>query len=142
MSAIHSLVTNAVNGYGPEILDNGEFATGANWTLSADWSIGSGVASYASGGSGKGMYQDVVDPNVVGNTYRVTVTITAGSGKLYFTLVGASLSIVSPDITGVGTHVVDLWFPADRGDLERVRINGAGTASFSIDNVSVRRYYP
>ena len=145
MSAIHSLVSNQGNGYGPQLIVNGDFLSSSGWTLGSCWSIDQGLAFFDPAYTGSDMYQYVSDQNDVGNTYQISVDISSGSGTLYFTLFGHTSSVTSSGLSTPGTNVVNLFLPSGHGDLERVKIGGSSSHSdyvFTIDNVSVRRYYP
>ena len=144
MGAIHGFTGGRANGLGPElIIDGAAFSNGSlYWTLGADWSITTGLrANYASGGSGTRIKQSLLDVNDGGKTYRLEFSIVAGTGTVYATLDGTSASIVGPDRTGTGSYTSDLVFPADRGNLEALRFNGAGSSAVSINTISLRQVY-
>lgn len=142
MTAIHcAFAGSGANSVGPEIITNGSFAVDANWTKGADWTISAGAARYASGGSGTGFYQDLLDINAIGNTYRLTFTIVSGTGSVYATLIGTSFSVGGATRTGVGTYQEDIILSAGAGNFERLRFNGSSSSAFAITNVSVVRVY-
>ena len=130
---------------GNNLLSNSGFDSGANWTANADWSIGSGVATYAFVSVGAApLYQTI--SAVSATEYVLEYEITAKSAGTYdlqlrgvdgdgATMVAANN--ITLDIT-LGKH--SLTFPGNAGGTEfRIRAGNFGAGeSISIDNVKLR----
>ena len=112
---------------GPELVTNGDFASGTGWTVGANWAIGSGVATAtASSASLIGSSY----PVIAGRSYRVefdVVTITSGT---LFVRVGTGTA-TSFTTTGRKSCVLQSV------DTVGVEFYG-GVVSCSIDNISIR----
>jgi hypothetical protein len=63
-----------------DVIVNGGFAADANWTKGTGWTIGAGVAT-ATGAISTDLTQ-IINPLVVGRTYRVVFTVTRTAGSV------------------------------------------------------------
>lgn len=122
--------------YGDEIVSNGSFGTSADWTVPAGWTISGGKANHV---SGIGVLQgDLNEAFYQSGNYEVTYTVSgySGSGGVYVSL--GSFNGTTRSANGTYTEVITLT----GGDsFTVVNINPASAATFSIDNLTVRRKY-
>uniref|UniRef100_A0A6M3ILR8 Putative tail protein n=1 Tax=viral metagenome TaxID=1070528 RepID=A0A6M3ILR8_9ZZZZ len=114
----------ALETLGSELVTNGSFSVGTDWTLQEGWTIGSGVAT-CDGTDGRRISQNV--GAVTGTPYRISYDITARTAGL-----------VAIELGG-GTYVSTV------GSYSYVRYATGASVSFrsssfvgSIDNVSIR----
>lgn len=117
---------------GPELVTNGGFASATGWTVGAQWSIGSGVASKTATGSSLLQQSIAIVP---GRAYTVTFTITATS------VAGDGMSVFLGQTSGAirtapGTYTQTI-VPSLGTNLDFVA-RGATEWQGSIDNVSVK----
>ena len=114
---------------GPELISNGDFASGASWAVSGAWSIGSGVATATAAWYADLLAQPLAsaDPG----QYRITWTMTHSGGTLYVRIGSDS----SAGYAESGTYSVDIDVHAGDGILYVY-----GTAFYgTVDNISVRK---
>ena len=116
-------------GYGPELVENGDFATDSDWSKDTGWTISDGVATC----DGTNAAQLTLANKVTaGSVYQVEFDVTSyTSGNLRVVL--GSYGDIVPTITSPGRKTVVQTASSD-GSL------GFRSASFngSIDNISVR----
>ena len=122
---------------GPELVDNGGFATDTDWTKGTGWTINTttGVASHAAGSSGN---LDQSIPLVAGAAYEVRLTlsnVSAGQAQVY--LQGSAAENVSAPLNSNGDYSFTLV--AGTATSYDLRVNGSSTFVGSIDNISVRQ---
>ena len=117
---------------GSELVTNGDFATDSNWTISgSSISISGGKLNFVNATSNSEFaQQSIVAP--IGKTYKITLDVSnLGSGE--------SIKIRYPfqdfTINTNGTHI--LYGVGNTANVFRLTPNSS-TASFSIDNVSVK----
>ena len=149
---INSISVKLVNGdgsLGSELLTNGEFDVGTNWTLGTGWSIVNGKAIKSAVGSSSIISQAIAGL-VAGNTYRVTIdfdSITGGwSADLGDAIARIQLTggvTASKDIfqTGVGVpsgiHTFDLVANSDNNTFSiNALLTGSLVSGLSIGRVS------
>ena len=135
-SITHAATTNATmtDGYGPDVVTNGDFASDSGWAKGTGWTISGGVATHSGGTDG--------NLNNTGYTVSVpsnkTVTIT-------YTISGHTAGSVRVGLAGGNAQF--LTFRAANGTYTESVTNTGGnlyvrfqTSGFlgSIDNVSVR----
>ena len=119
---------------GEHVID-GAFTDAANWTLGTGWSVGSGVASSASGTSSD-LYQTPELDFVVGGTYEFIYTISGYvSGSATIGLAGGT-AVSGTARTANGTYTESLV--AATGNTIQ-RITSSVTGAFNIDTFSVKR---
>jgi hypothetical protein len=84
-----------------DLVTNGNFASGAGWTLGTGWTIGSGVATAAAGSA-----SDLSRPIalVAGKTYRVSLTVTRTAGTLVVKTNGGTMGEASSAVSVSGTY--------------------------------------
>jgi hypothetical protein len=131
-----ALFWSGTNVLGPELILNGGFDSGSNWTPGAGWSIAAGLATAAAVAVGIGVSQ-VITSLLVGKTYRVTFTVTGYvSGNVRAVIVGAP---VTPGTTRAanGTYTQDLTVLATSTSFAMRPVSVAFTGS--IDNISIRQ---
>lgn len=136
MAAIHGVVVGGSQALSTELVTNGDFASGANWTQTlSEWAFAGGEATYTAG-TGTNIRQSL-PPEAVGPA-RVKYTISSVSGgSVYFTLTHTGGSITGTYRSAAGTYSEDInvaWF-----DLSQIRFNCTGT-SCAIDDVSLKAY--
>jgi hypothetical protein len=120
---------------GPELVTNGGFDSATGWTVSAQCSIGSGVANII---STDGSFQSVVQNRTLtgGSTYELSFDVVSyTSGTPRFTFTGASVDISFA--TGTGRRVARFFVPTTvTSGITFTRL--AGVTNYSIDNISVK----
>lgn len=136
-------VVAAASEYGPEIIVDGDFPNDDDWSLSGGWIIGSGVASFDDATSGNLIQYNASQPiDIVGSTiYKLEFDITsAGTGNIRFANDDGSIEYIAYAQYADGEdHILEFTTPADVGTGGfYMRATTASTASFDIDNVSVR----
>ena len=137
--------TTAYNGapdaLGSELVTNGTFDTSDDWSHSAQWSIGSGKASYNGSGSGK-LYQ--TGKNLVG-TKNYILTFDVSNASTY-------ANIWIGNQAGLNSYTASATYQTYYNGTNAVLLEGAniGTettlafyannigSSFSIDNISLK----
>jgi hypothetical protein len=132
----HARAGNATmtDGYGPELVVNGGFASDSDWTKGTGWSIANGVATKSPGTSAN---LDQTMDVVTGTMYEVSLSlsgVSAGSATVY--LQGSATENVSSAMTSSGVYTFLL--EAGTASSYDLRINASSTFAGSIDNVSVR----
>lgn len=138
MAAIHGVIVGGDPALANELILNGDFASGANWTQTlSEWVIGSGVATYTAG-TGTSIRQVFTGGMGTFNLLRVRYTINSvAGGGVYFRLirsVGQNLGITR---TAPGTYVEDI--DAAGYELTQFQFTCTGT-SCVIDNVSMKPF--
>jgi hypothetical protein len=121
---------------GSELVVNGDFATDSDWVKGTGWTISGGSAN-TDGVSGIDIKQDNV--TVVGKSYKYSFTVSnSGVGVIDGRFRnGAGGSILS--FSAEGTY--EGYFTAYDTFASFVNLSG-NTASYSIDNVSVKQVDP
>jgi len=136
-SITHSATTNATmtDGYGPNLVTNGDFASDSGWDKGTGWTISGGVATHSGGTDG--------------NLNNTGYTVSAPSNKTFtitYTISGHTAGSVRVGLAGGNAQL--LTFRAANGTYTESVTNTGGnlyvrfqTAGFlgSIDNVSVRQ---
>jgi hypothetical protein len=119
--------------FGPNLIVNGNFASGANWTPTGGWSISAGAARQASVGFINILYQTL--PLTAGATYEVTFTVSSiSSGSIFARLSGGGI-VSSAAFTAPGTYTVYIVAPASPTQLD---IAAAASTVAVVDDVSLR----
>jgi len=127
-----------------EMISNGAFASATDWTLDANWTIGSGVATYDKLGNTALIQTDAdmvssILPNTA-YTLEFDVSGTTGGG-IYMSIRIAAKTIIYVNITEYnnGHKVVNFTTPADvdTGGISFLG-NTAGDSGGNIDNVSLK----
>jgi len=136
-SITHAATTNATmtDGYGPDVVTNGDFASDSGWDKGTGWTISGGVATHSGGTDG--------------NLNNTGYTVSAPSNKtvtITYTISGHTAGSVRVGLAGGNAQL--LTFKAANGTYTESVTNTGGnlyvrfqTAGFlgSIDNVSVRQ---
>ena len=119
---------------GSELITNGTFATDSDWTKGTGWTIGSGVATHASG-TASGLDYSFLFKN--GKTYDITFDVLSCSGGSGSVQARGSGSTVSQtiDATTLGANTFRY---TDNDDHNVLRIYAGAATAMSIDNVSVK----
>lgn len=114
---------------GPELVEDGTFDTGAPWTVPAGWSISGGVATQSAAGA---LTQELKSAPAAG-MYKVSFEIVSrsGIGSMILTMGDTPLSGVA-----LGTHT---GYTTLSGADTTISIARGGTATISIDNVSLKK---
>lgn len=132
---INNTMRNVTKGSAFKII-NGTFDQDVAWNLGTDWSIGSGVASKASGTFPGDLRYDghVSTVFVEGYTYEISFDLTCSAGQLRLSLNGTnSDDILSTDPNG--NYTIRLVAGADTTNL---RFQGSAACVCTIDNVEVK----
>ena len=114
---------------------NGTFAADTDWSKDAEWTIGSGVATFAgAGGGAQDLEQDV--SAVASETYRVQFdfAVVSGSPSLVVSIGGTTHGTA---ITATGAVEVEIR-ATDTGNLVLSATGGAGDDA-TVDNVVVEK---
>lgn len=128
---------------GPQLLLNGTFSAGTDWTLATPWTIGSGLLTYNGTGSfpiATGTTSGVL---VTGATYIFTYDLTTVTPPGFFAL--ANMNVANGNVTldpvaGVGKTVSFVYGKTVPAATCDVVSNSA--ANFSMDNVLLQLYTP
>lgn len=115
---------------GTERIGNPAFSSDFWWVKGAGWSIGSGVASYASGGAAASLDR-LTDVHLANTWYETTMDIVSLTAGNFFIYTG---EIVTPTRTSTGTHT----HSSMRWTTGAMYIQGSAGGNGSIDNVSVK----
>ena len=115
---------------GPEIVVNGGFSSGADWTLGANWSIGAGVL-HASGASSS---SNATNSGVckVGRRFRTVYTVLNWVVRTSFIKIGVTQG---PNHSANGTFTTDITCLTNGIILLG---NAGSNPNYNIDNVSVK----
>ncbi len=116
-----------------DIIQNGSFASGANWTTTSGWTIATGVASHA--GAGTTTLYQLLPALFIGNTYTVVFTISGYVSGTVRCQLGDGAGATQGTIRSAnGTYTEDLqFFDTD----EIFQFVPATTFVGNIDNVAV-----
>ena len=114
---------------GADLITNGTFAVDASWTKGTGWTIGSNVASHASG-TASNLNQNVL---TAGNWYKALVDYVTTNGIAAYTIFGSQGNVRTITTTGTKTDVNR----AVTTTLAGVRAN-VGTFVGSVDNISYK----
>ena len=129
----HSRSGNATmtDGYGPELVTNGDFSTDSDWTKGAGVSISSGVASVNSASGITLLSQDL---GVAQKTIVVSLTVSNYVSGILRVQYGA---INSPNLSDNGTYSFIISGSNVSTNLTLLSIGGS-QCILDIDNISVR----
>jgi len=117
---------------GPELITNGDFATDSDWILGNGWSISDGKAILVDGlDPTYQIYQLVSGLNTKNLKVTFDVTDFSGNAELRYPFRG--------NITGNGSYT---FYGVGTLDRVQFQVKSGFTASFSIDNVSVKQVDP
>ena len=136
----HSRAGNATmtDGYGTELVVNGDFSTDSNWGKGAGWTISGGQLSHAAGTAAAAIQTITL---TTGKVYRATCDVIAcsgGSGSLQFRSGGTTTGVT---ITGSSVgQSVEVIYVAE-GNTQIASYAGSGT-TLIVDNISVREIDP
>ena len=135
-SITHSATTNATmtDGYGPNLVTNGDFASDSGWDKGTGWTISGGVATHSGGTDGNLNNTGYTVSAPSNKTFTITYTIsghTAGSVRVG--LAGGNAQYLTHNGAN-GTYTGSV---TNTGGNLYVRFQTAGFLG-SIDNVSVR----
>jgi hypothetical protein len=131
-------VKAAGGGFGPELVTNGTFDSGASWTASGNWTIGSGIAS-CTAGSFSALIQ-VIASIGAGRTFRIEFDLTRSAGSIGEIRMGGGTGaskVAGPySTTGrISVNVVQSIAGTDFRFVTDTSFVG------SVDNVSVREVF-
>jgi hypothetical protein len=128
-------------GTGPELVTNGDFASGAGWTPQTGWTISGGSANCNLSNTYAGVYQSI---NVVaGHTYVITFDITSlTSGGIQVAINNQFPNLSGPSVSGlvalaVGTYT-GIVTASTTGSLLFICRAANGFVG-SVDNISVKQ---
>lgn len=130
----HSRAGNATmtDGYGPELVTNGTFASDSDWTKGTGWSIADGKSSRTNTGATSGLSQTItLTADVV---YEVSYFLQIDSGNIATQFIGGTnVAATAHTTSGYKTD----YIKANTGNTQ-IRLWASTTFEGSIDNVSVR----
>jgi len=127
------------NGF-DNLVTNGNFASGANWTVDTNWAIGSGTLNSTAATTAQRAYQTLTDNPLANSTvYETTFEITAYTGgTVNIDLGGAGGAGGGTDgagRTGTGVFTERLTSPGSTG--QQVTFENSVASTLSIDHVHV-----
>jgi len=134
------LSNGSFEGYGPDLVINGDFATDSNWSKDAGWSINNGKATYDGSAATSAVSQ--VLSIVSGTTYKLEFTVeNYVSGTLNASLSNGSLGLnsiaangtYSFDITATGTLCAFRSTDSFNGSVTNVSVQESGAVEL-VDN--------
>ncbi|MEQ8510091.1 MAG: hypothetical protein RIB43_13880 [Rhodospirillaceae bacterium] len=114
-----------------DLIEDGAFDSGSAWTVGADWSVGSGVASRVAGAGTSTLSQEVPLPQGAWCVLRFEVT--AYSAGTLQPMIGAEA--IGGAVAATGRYA-RLFF-AGSGGAKTLQFSADAAGSFSIDNVAV-----
>lgn len=116
---------------GPERITNGDMSSASGWTVGANWSIATGVATHTAGATNS-ISQNIGE---TGASYLVSIDVTAYTAGYFYTRVGVS-GVASPQRTAVGSY----WLVQTQAGADNVfRVNPSSDFVGSVDNCSVKK---
>lgn len=128
---ISSCGTTRPRRLGPDLVTNGGFASGSNWTADAGWSIAAGVSTATAAAAGNFTRQSI--NFTAGKRYRVTYTVTSfTSGDVVASTSANTLTVRN----SAATFTEDFEASANATELRFGRSTGDFTGA--IDNVIVQ----
>jgi hypothetical protein len=122
------------DGYGPELVTNGDFASDSDWTKGSGWTISGGAASSASGLSGS-LISPYSGNFVEGKVYCLTVDLNVTIGGNLFLQISGGTSV---NIGSAGVRAEVLYMVAGSNTGYDLNIFANTTFVGTIDNISVR----
>lgn len=114
-----------------ELITNGEFDNGSNWSTGTGWSVSGGAAN-AVAGTASNLTQVLAVPPVGGKMYRIKASVTRSAGTLQFRIGAID---VGPAISATGA--VDILLPWPAGGTTLNIYKDAAFAG-SVDHVSIK----
>ena len=128
---------------GPEMLQDGSFATGAPWILGTGWQVlpAPGGLAFHNEGASSAIFQSAAGLTA-GATYRLVYTVTntaTSSDPRHWFRVGGSPAVNTPISTGAGTFTFDFVAPVSPTSFGVVAVSGCACV---ISDVSVRELLP
>ena len=130
--------------YGSELIQDGDFSSGTQWTNGAAWLIDAGVATYNDIDNAQSLSQS--DGNMLGSiaintNYKLEfdISITAGTAQLYILNASGNVDYIVSTAYVDGHHELFFTAPADIG-TGGIAFYSYTTSSnsFSIDNISLK----
>jgi hypothetical protein len=121
--------------FGPELVQNGDFATDSDWVKGAGWTISGGKAN-AVNASNQSLSQSTSSV-LLNKKYRISLDVEYISGSAKFQLVGGTTQDVIT-ITSSGTQVIEVVSNANKASYRIKGLTTDGGFNGSIDNISIK----
>lgn len=126
-----SVRTQVVDGGGTNMVSNGTFDDGTDWTLSSSFTIAGGVLVYDNVTAATATQSDaeMVTPMEVETDYRISFDIVSGTGS-YVSIRNAANNVVyvAGAIRGVGSYSFDITTGNN--------LQGGGVMVYCLDNTA------
>ena len=119
------------DGYGSELVTNGDFTSDSDWVKGTGWSIADGVAS-SDGSQSSSSALQAVDILTIGTTYEVTFTVVSRAAGSITARLGTNGVGTTRTATGTYRELITC------AGTDDVRMTASNNFVGSIDNVSVR----
>lgn len=135
-----------LRGEGSNLVTLGDFSADTGWTMTGDWAIGSGVATYTYVDDATGaLYRTLSAASAVG--YILEYEVTAKSGQFWaldaadLTVMGGGSYFFANGVrldSSVGKHTIQMLGNAGGTELRFTITDTGATDTISIDNVNIR----
>ena len=132
---------------GPEMISNGTFTDGSDWTAAAGWTISGGVATYDDTQDGVSLSQ--VDADMLGSikintNYKLefTLNISSGEGSLQITNSSREAEYIAKTRYANGHYT--LYFTSGDWISKKgiaFRAYTTSSATFTLDDISLKEVY-
>ena len=133
---------------GPEMISNGTFTDGSDWTAEAGWTISGGVATYDDTQDAVTLSQ--VDADMLGSikintNYKLefTLNISSGVGDLQITNSSCKAQYIARTLYANG-HYTLYFTSGDWIDIKGIAFRAytsGSSATFTLDNISLKEVY-
>jgi len=129
---------------GAEMISNGVFTDGTDWTANTGWAIGSGVATYDDVTNNALLLQvnaDMISAITATTTYRLEFDITISSGNAFFSINNSSGTVAYKTLNTYSNGHKVVRFTTTAVTIAGISFWGniGSTTSFTIDNISLKK---
>ncbi len=128
--------------YGPQLITNGDFVSGAGWSPETGWAISGGAAVATGATSGNELSQGSL-PITPGATYEITLTATITSGTAFVRIYQSGQYASTALLAGTNTYTLVSGSAGSGSAFANAFVIAPGTAfTGTIDDVSIKGLVP
>lgn len=127
-------VTAASPALGPDLIENGTFASDTLWTKGTGWTIAGGLGVATASGNGQGLFQN--ETMVAGAFYLVTFTLGGFSAGGVRPFIAGGATVLGTTRSANGTYSEVLTAGATP---TAIGLQAVGTTTLNIDNMVLKR---